>query len=180
MKNTIEMFISFFKVGLFTFGGGYAMIPIAQKELVDRRGWLTEEELMDYYGISQVSMGAIAINTNALIGYHIDNKRGALLAAIATALPSILIIMFIAAVLGNFFDLPLVANMFRAIRIVVCALIVHTTYQLMKNGLIDLFGWILFIVVLIGVIVFQVNPFFLVVPSGILGLIFYPSQEKSK
>lgn len=180
MKKTIEMFIAFFKVGLFTFGGGYAMIPIAKREIIENKGWITEEELMDYYGISQVSMGIIAINTSALMGYRIDKEKGALIAAVASALPSIIIITVIAAVFEGMFDYPVVVNMFKAIRIVVSALIVHTTYKLMKIGIIDLFGWILFAVSFLGVVLFNVNPILLVVPSAILGFFFYPKNKAGK
>ncbi|NLC41838.1 MAG: chromate transporter [Erysipelothrix sp.] len=180
MKKTIEMFIAFFKVGLFTFGGGYAMIPIARRQIIENKGWITEEELMDYYGISQVSMGIIAINTSALMGYRIDKEKGALIAAVASALPSIIIITVIAAVFEGMFDYPVVVNMFKAIRIVVSALIVHTTYKLMKIGIIDLFGWILFAVSFLGVVLFNVNPILLVVPSAILGFFFYPKNKAGK
>lgn len=180
MKKTIEMFIAFFKVGLFTFGGGYAMIPIARRQIIENKGWITEEELMDYYGISQVSMGIIAINTSALMGYRIDKEKGALIAAVASALPSIIIITVIAAVFEDLFDYPVVVNMFKAIRIVVSALIVHTTYKLMKIGIIDLFGWILFAVSFLGVVLFNVNPILLVVPSAILGFFFYPKNKAGK
>lgn len=180
MKKTIEMFIAFFKVGLFTFGGGYAMIPIARRQIIENKGWITEKELMDYYGISQVSMGIIAINTSALMGYRIDKEKGALIAAVASALPSIIIITVIAAVFEGMFDYPVVVNMFKAIRIVVSALIVHTTYKLMKIGIIDLFGWILFAVSFLGVVLFNVNPILLVVPSAILGFFFYPKNKAGK
>ncbi len=180
LKLYWEMFVAFFKVGLFTFGGGYAMIPIAKRELIDNKHWISEAELMDYYGISQVSMGIIAINTNALIGYHIAHKKGAVLAGFATALPSIIIITIIAAVLEGLFDVPLVINMFKAIRIVVSALIVHTTYKLVKIGVIDIFGVVLSITSFVLIVAFKVNPILLIIPSAILGLFFYPKKKEGK
>lgn len=180
MKKYIEMFIAFFKVGLFTFGGGYAMIPIAKRELIDNKGWLTEKELMDYYGISQVSMGIIVINTNALIGYHLEKKKGALLAAVASALPSIIIIVMIAAFLNNFLDIPWVINMFKAIRVVVSGLIVFTTINLFKVGVIDIFGVILFSASFISIVFFNVNPILLVIPSAILGVLLYDKSKERK
>lgn len=179
MKLAIEMLVAFFKVGLFTFGGGYAMIPIAKREVIDNKHWIKEEELMDYYGIAQVSMGIIAINTSALIGYHIAQKKGAALAAFATALPSILIITLIAAVLEGYFDLPIVINMFKAIRIVVAGLITHTTYVLAKKGIVDIFGGVLFTASFILIVVFNINPILLVVPSAFLGIFFYPKERKN-
>ncbi len=176
MKVYLELFIAFFKVGLFTFGGGYAMIPIAKRELIDNKNWLSEAQLMDYYGIAQVSMGIIAINTNALIGYHIAHKKGAVLAAIATALPSIIIITIIAAVLEGIFDVPLVINMFKAIRIVVSALIVQTTIKLTKIGVVDIFGAVLFGSSFLLIVLLGVNPILLVLPSALLGIIFYPKK----
>lgn len=178
MKFALEMFVAFFKVGLFTFGGGYAMIPIAKREIIDNKGWVSEVELMDYYGIAQVSMGIIAINTSALIGYHVAHKKGAVIAAFATALPSILIITLIAALLEGYFDLPFVINMFKAIRIVVAALITYTTIILAKKGILDLFGAVLFVVSFTMIVVFNVNPILLVVPSAILGIFFYPRGRK--
>lgn len=179
MKLALEMFIAFFKVGLFTFGGGYAMIPIAKREIIENKSWITEEELMDYYGISQVSMGIIAINTSALMGYRIAHKKGAVIAAFATALPSILIITIIAALLEDYFDLPLVINMFKAIRIVVAALITYTTVNLARKGITDLFGTILFITSFVLIVVFNVNPILLVIPSAFLGIFFYRERRPS-
>lgn len=176
MKLYIDMFVSFFKVGLFTFGGGYAMIPIAKREIIQNRGWINEEQLLDYYGIAQVSMGIIAINTNALVGYKIGHKRGAVVAAFATALPSILIITLIAFTLEGLFDLPLVANMFKAIRIAVAALITHTTLVLAKKGIVDTFGVVLFLVSFSVMAFLHVSPIYIVIPSAFLGLLFYSKR----
>lgn len=180
MNSGFEMFISFFKVGLFTFGGGYAMLPIAKAEIVEKKQWITFEELMDYYGIAQLSMGILAINTNTLVGYHIAKKKGATIAAVATALPSIIIIVLIAAFLTEYFNHPIVIDMFKAIRIVVTALIVSTTYDLAKKGIVDLFGIIMAITAFIAITFVNVNPIFLVVPSGILGIVFFKSQKEFK
>ncbi len=174
MKRYLDMFWAFFKVGLFTFGGGYAMIPIAKREIIEKKGWISEEQLMDYYGIAQVSMGIIAINTNALAGYQIAKKRGALIAAFATALPSILIITIIAMALEGLFELAVIANMFKAIRVVVAALICHTTLILAKKGILDLFGIVLFLVSFIVMAFFNVSPIYIVLPSALLGMVFYP------
>ncbi len=176
MKLYLDIFVSFFKVGLFTFGGGYAMIPIAKREIIQNRNWISEEQLLDYYGIAQVSMGIIAVNTNALVGYQIGHKRGAVIAAFATVLPSILIITMIAFALEGLFDLPQVANVFKAIRIVVTALITHTTIILAKKGIIDRFGLSLFLAAFIIMAFFHISPIYIIIPSAILGIIFYPKR----
>lgn len=176
----LEMFISFFKVGLFTFGGGYAMIPIAKKELVDYRGWLNEKELIEYYSISQVSIGNVTINTNALIGFHIAKKKGAFVAALATILPSIIVIITIAALLEDILDYPIMINLFKAVRIVVSALILNTTISLIKIGIMDTFGIILFPIVLLLIIVFKISPIILIIVSILLGFYFYPRRKRKR
>ncbi len=180
MNLYLEMFISFFKVGLFTFGGGYAMIPIAKKEFVDYRNWLSEAELIDYYGISQVSIGNVTINTNALVGFHIAKKKGAMMAALATILPSIIVIVIIAALLEGIFQYPLVINIFKAIRIVVSALILNTTIRLVKMGVVDTFGIILFPISLLLITFTKLNPIIMIIISANLGLYFYPRRKRKK
>ncbi len=180
MNLYLEMFISFFKVGLFTFGGGYAMIPIAKKELVDYRGWLNEKELIEYYSISQVSIGNVTINTNALIGFHIAKKKGAFIAALATILPSIIVIITIAALLEDILDYPIMINLFKAVRIVVSALILNTTISLIKIGIMDTFGIVLFPIVLLLIIVFKISPIILIIVSILLGFYFYPRRKRKR
>ncbi len=172
MKLLFEMFIAFFRVGLFTFGGGYAMLPIVDKEIVDKKGWVTSEEVMDFYGIAQVSMGLIAMNTSALIGYRIHKKTGAAVAALSAALPSVIIITLIALFLEPYMTLPWVASMFSTIRIIVAALIVHTTVKMGKTGIIDLFGWISFVLAFVLITFLKVNPIPLIIIAAISGNIF--------
>ena len=172
MKLMLEMFVAFFRVGLFTFGGGYAMLPIVDKEIVVKKGWITSEEVMDYYGIAQVSMGLIAINTSALIGYKIHKRTGAIVAALSAALPSVIIITLIALFLEPYMTLPWVASMFSTIRIVVAALIVDTTIKMGKQGIIDWFGWISFILAFVLITFLDVNPIPLILLAALSGNIF--------
>jgi chromate transporter len=99
MQEYVKIFVSFFKIGLFTFGGGYAMIPMFRKELIEKHGYITEEELMDYYSIGQCTPGIIAINVATFTGYKIHKTFGAIVATMALVLPSLIVIMMIA----NFF-----------------------------------------------------------------------------
>jgi chromate transporter len=177
MSLYLELFVAFFRVGLFTFGGGYAMLPIVKKEIIERKAWITQEQMMDYYGIAQVSMGIIAINTSALIGYQVAKSKGALVAAFSTALPSILVITLIAMFLQPFMNNPIVLNMFSAIRIVVAALITHTAYSLTKKGIIDKRGAVLFVFVLMGIIMLDLSPIILIIASAFFGIIFFPKVE---
>lgn len=178
MKLLTEIFVSFFRVGLFTFGGGYAMLPIAKKEVVERRGWITNEELIDFYGIAQVSMGIIAINTSVLIGYKVNKKLGGVVAGFASMLPSIIIILLIAIFLENLLSYPIVVNMFAMIRIVVTALIINTMIVLGKKGITDLNGVFIFLVSFILITFIDLSPIYIVILSVIAGILLYPKQVK--
>lgn len=177
MKQLVEIFVTFFRVGLFTFGGGYAMLPIVKKEIIEKKDWITQEQLLDYYGVAQVSMGIIAINTSALIGYQVAKKKGALVAGFASALPSILIITIIAFFLESFMQYPQVLNVFKMIRIVVAALIVNTAYTLGKKGIIDWIGVVLFGISFVLITFVHVNPIFLILFSAVVGIYFKPKAE---
>ena len=179
MKRLLELFVAFFRVGLFTFGGGYSMLPIVDKEIVQKKGWITSEEVMDYYGIAQVSMGLIAMNTSALIGYKIHKKTGAVVAAFSAALPSVIIITLIALFLEPYMTLPWVESMFSTIRIVVAALIVDTTLKMGKTGIIDWFGWVSFIFAFVLITFLDVNPIPLIILAAISGNIVGRKRVKA-
>lgn len=178
MSLYLELFVAFFRVGLFTFGGGYAMLPIVKKEIIESKGWINQEQMMDFYGIAQVSMGIIAINTAALIGYQVAKRKGALIAALATTLPSIIVITLIAMFLQPYMSLSMVQNSFAAIRIVVAAMITHTAYTLTKKGIIDLRGALLFVLILSGSVFLDLSPILLIIGSALFGIFLYPSKEK--
>ena len=122
MKELLDMFLMFARIGGFTFGGGYAMLPILQKEVVEQKHWATEEELMDYYAIGQCTPGIIAINTATFIGYKIKGLPGAIVATLGVIAPSLVIITIIAAFISNFMELDFIASAFNGIRACVCVL----------------------------------------------------------
>ena len=117
MKILADLFMTFFKIGLFTFGGGYAMIPLLQAELVRKKKWSSDEELMDYYCIGQSTPGIIAINVATFIGYKRARSTGAVVATLGMVSPSLIIIMSLAHVLNLYMDNPYVAHAFAGIRI---------------------------------------------------------------
>lgn len=178
MKTLLEIFVSFFRIGLFTFGGGYAMLPIARKEVVDKRAWITNEELIDFYGIAQVSMGIIAINTSVLIGYKVHKKLGGVVAGIASMVPSILIILIIALFLENILAYPLITNMFAMIRIVVTALIINTAITLGQKGIKDMKGILIFAVSFVMITFLDISPIYIVILAMLAGILLYPRQVK--
>lgn len=178
MKVLIEIFMTFFRIGLFTFGGGYAMLPIARKEVVDKKGWITNEELIDYYGIAQVSMGIIAINTSVLIGYKVHKKIGGVVAGIGSMTPSILIILIIALFLENILSYPFVTNMFAMIRIVVTALIINTAFTLSQKGIKDMKGFIIFGLSFVMITFLDISPIYIVLMAMVAGVLLYPRKVK--
>ena len=171
MNKNLEIFVSFARIGAMTFGGGYAMIPILRKEVIDIKGWITEEQMMDAYAIAQVSPGIIAVNTSALIGFQLYGKKGALSAALGQVFPSILIITLIAAFLQQAFLIPIVAQIFAAIRIGVAALIINTATTLFKKGIIDIFSGIIFTIAFVAIVIFAVSPVYIVILSAIFGIL---------
>ena len=137
IKEICELVVSFFKIGIMTFGGGYAMLPMLQRELVENRKWVTEEEILNYFAIGQCTPGVIAVNTATFVGYKRCKIPGAIFATIGVVLPSMIIITIIAAVLSNFAHIPAVQHAFAGIRIAVSALIVASVIKLIKTNEMD-------------------------------------------
>lgn len=133
MKKCIDLFISFFKIGLYTFGGGYAMIMLIDHEVTKRRGWCSEEEFIDFLALGQSSPGPIAINTSVIVGYHVHGWRGALAAALGSALPSFLILLIIAIFFTKVDDMPIVRDIFKGMRPAVVALILYPVFSFAKH-----------------------------------------------
>lgn len=134
MSEYLQLLISFFKVGLFTFGGGYAMLPILQREIIEARQWVSEEELLDCYAIGQCTPGVIAVNTATYIGFKRKGVLGSVLATFAIVLPSFLIISFIALFLRNFADNVYVSYAFMGIRVAVAVLVADALIKLYRKG----------------------------------------------
>ncbi|MBQ6065114.1 MAG: chromate transporter [Prevotella sp.] len=165
-------FKTFFKIGAFTLGGGYAMIPIIQAEVVDKKKWIDKEEFLDLIAIAQSCPGVFAINISTFIGYKMRKEPGAICSALGTALPSFLIILLIAMVLHRFIDMPWVAAMFNGIRPAVVALIAVPTFTLAKSAHITLANcWIPIISALL-IWAMHVNPVFIIVAAGLGGYIY--------
>ncbi len=172
MKNLLNLFLAFFKIGALTFGGGYAMMPIIQAELVNKRGWVEEEEVLDYYAIGQMTPGIIAVNTATFIGYKQGKILGAIVATLGVVAPSIVIITLIASVFDLFMQQDLVAQAFFGIRIVVVALIASGVVALSKKSLLDLTTKILFVLSILIMAIWSPSPIILILIGAICGLIF--------
>lgn len=170
MKPLIKMFLIFARIGVFTFGGGYSMLPMFQRELVEKTGWLTQEELTDYYSVSQCIPGIIAVNTSAFAGYKHKGRAGGLVAALGIITPSILIILIIASFISNFSDIPAVKNAFAGIRVCVCVLIINTVIKLWKSAVKDKVSLAVFLVVFLVSIFTSLPAALLVISAGLVGV----------
>ena len=169
MKELLDLFLTFARVGGLTFGGGYAMLPMLQKEVVEKRHWATEEEIMDYYAIGQCTPGIIAVNTATFIGYKTRGVLGAIAATAGMVFPSLVIIMVIAAFLRNFAELEIVKNAFAGIRICVGVLVLNAVQKLCKGGVVDRATLVICIVVFAGMLILDVSPVVFVIGAGLAG-----------
>ena len=172
MNVLIHLFMAFARIGAFTFGGGYAMLPMLQKEVVDKYHWATEDEIMDYYAIGQCTPGIIAVNTATFIGYKTAGIPGAVFATLGIITPSIIIITIIAACLRNFADLPVVKHAFNGIRACVCVLILNAVTKLAQKSLVDKICLGICAVVLVLSLFTSISPALIVVLAGIAGVVF--------
>lgn len=170
MKELWRLFFTFFRMGAFTFGGGYAMLPIIQKEIVEKNKWATEDEVLDYYAIGQCTPGIIAINSATFIGFKHKGIPGAIAAAAGMVCPSLIIITLIATYFKHFQDYVIVGHAFGGIRVAVAALIVNTVIKMLKTSVRDRLGIIIFGMSFLAVAFFNVSPIIAVVFSGIIGI----------
>ena len=162
----------FFKIGAFTLGGGYAMISIIENEVVDKQRWIGKEEFIDLIAIAQSCPGVFAVNISIFIGYKLRKTPGALCTSLGTALPSILIILFIALFFHQFMDIAWVAAMFRGIRPAVVALIAVPTFTLAKNAKINLANCWIPIVTALLIAYLGVNPIYVLIAAATGGYLY--------
>ena len=171
MKELLELILIFARIGAVTFGGGYAMLPILRRELVEKRGWTTDEELMDYYAIGQCTPGIIAVNTATFIGLKRKGIPGGIAATVGIVLPSLVIISIIAAFINNFAEYAVVRNAFAGIRVCVCVLIVSAVVKLWKKSVTDALTLAIFAIVFLVSVFFDVSPVLLVLISAAVGIL---------
>jgi len=168
----LDLFCAFFRIGLFTFGGGYAMLPLLQREIVEKKHWATEEELLDYFAVGQCTPGIIAVNTATFVGFKEKKLSGAIFATLGVVSPSLVIITVIAALLSNFAHIAAVQNAFAGIRVAVCVLILNSIVKLWKKSVVDKLTLGVFIAVFLGsVLLSHVSPVVFIVAAAVLGIV---------
>ena len=170
MKELLQLFITFAKVGVTTFGGGYAMLPILQREVCDNRHWATEAELMDYYAIGQCTPGVIAVNTATFIGKKRKGILGGIVATLGMVFPPLVIITIIAALIDNFASLQWVQNALAGIRACVCVFLFNAVLKLWKAAVVDKATLVIFALVFVLSVFLDLSPVLFVVVSAAAGI----------
>lgn len=172
MKGMKEAFLTFFKIGIVTFGGGYAMIPMIEEEVVNKHHWTSKEELLDLIAIAQSCPGVFAVNISTFIGYKLNKKAGAFCTTLGAALPSFFIILLIAMFFHQFADNKVVAAMFRGIRPAVVALIAVPTFRLAKTASISLTNCWIPIACALAIWALGVSPILIIIVAAVAGYVY--------
>ena len=175
--NLFKLFVAFFKIGFFTIGGGYAMLPLIQKEVVDENGWLTTDEFLDAIAISQTSPGAVAINISIFIGYKLNGVLGAIACTLGTVLPSLISILAIAMFFYKFKDIEVIKKVFLGIRPAVVAMIASSVYFLGKSLKLKKETVIMAIVSFIIIVFLDVNPVLVILIGGTFSSLYYKYKD---
>ena len=170
MRKFIKIFLIFARIGAFTFGGGYSMLPMFQRDLVEKNGWLTESEMTDYFSVGQCLPGIIAVNTSVFVGHKQAGRTGGIAAALGVITPSIIIILVIAAFISRFSDIPAVQHAFAGIRACVCVLIINTVIKLWKSAIVDKISLAIFAIVFVISVFTSFPVAVLVVAAGVAGI----------
>ena len=165
----LELFLTFAKIGAVTFGGGYAMLPILQREIVEKNKWAKEDDLLDYFAIGQCTPGVIAVNTATFIGFKQKGIFGAILATLGVVFPSVVIITLISALITNFMDYTVVQNAMSGIRVCVFILILSSVLKLLKKSVKDIPTILIFVSVLLLSIFTDISSAVFVVAAGVIG-----------
>lgn len=175
-----DMFITFFKIGAFTFGGGFAMIPIIQEEIVEKKKWISDEEFMDAIAVAQASPGPIAVNASIYCGYKLKGFSGAMICTIGTVLPSFITILIIAKFFYQFRSNQIIDKVFMGIRPAVVALILSSVYKMWIKSKFGYDKLAVAIVTVLIIVFMDISPIWLIVAGGVGSVIFNKVKNKSE
>ncbi len=172
IKTLGLLFVTFMKIGACTFGGGYAMIPILQREIVKSKNWATDEEIMDYYVVGQCTPGVIAVNVATFIGQKVCGVLGGITATLGLVFPSYVIICIVATFLQKVAEIEFIQHAFAGVRIVVCALVINTVIGMLKKSVRDALTFAIFVCTFVAIAFFEVSPVIIVPSVAVIGLFF--------
>ena len=172
MRKNLDLFLTFARISASCFGGGYAMLPCFQRELVEKKGWLTDEELLDLNAVAQCTPGVIAVNTATFCGYRTHGLAGALWATIGILVPPMIIVTIISAFFWSFAENPWVQHALAGVRACVCALIINSTVRLYRKAILDVPTFLVFLAVFLLAAFVGLSPAILVIGAGLFGLAY--------
>lgn len=173
MKDLWKLYAAFFRIGGLTFGGGLTMLPMLKYELVEKNGWVTEEELLDYYAVGQCTPGIIAVNVSTFVGYKKRGIPGAIFSTLGMVSPSLIIVSILAFFLEQFMSNQMVAHAVGGIKVVVCALMLQTVITMAKKNLVSAICYIVAIIAFLLALFTPIPTVLLVLLAGIFGIIMY-------
>lgn len=173
-----KLYLTFLKIGALMLGGGYSMLPMLVREIVDRRGWATEDELLNYFSVAQCTPGVIAVNTATFIGYKHKKIGGAIVATVGIVTVPMVLIVLIATLLSTVWQYPIVNHIFSGVRIAVSALIFSSVIRLFKKAVKDWFSVLLFLASFILMATADISPIFIVIGAAIAGLAWGRIRKK--
>ncbi len=180
MKELLKLYWAFFRIGAFTFGGGYAMLPMLEKEVVEKHKWAKMEELMDYFAIGQCTPGVIAVNTATFVGHKEKGIIGSIFATVGVISPSVAIISTIALVLDMISQNPIVKHAFGGIGVAVCAILIQAVIKMGKAGLVDKFTWIIGVLAFVLAFRFDLPTIPIIIAAGIAGVLYKKISRKKE
>lgn len=180
MKQLFNIFLVFFKIGLFTFGGGYAMLPIIQKEVVETKGWMTDDDFLDAISLTNSLPGPLATNSATFVGYRVAKTPGAVAAILGAATPSVLVILLVAMVFTNLMDYPVVGYVFNGVRPAVVALILYSVIKLGRSAKVgEYFNWVVTALGFLAIAVFHLHPIVVVLLAAAYGIFLRSSVVRA-
>jgi len=180
MREYLELFWAFIVVGGTTFGGGYAAVPVLEREMIKKRGWLTMDEVLDFYTIAQITPGIILINIATFLGYKRKGIPGGIIATIGVVIPGVSLMLIISSFIKHFAEYPVVKHAFSGIRLAVCALILDTTVKLFKGFWKDYKALIISIIAFVLSAIFSVSPMYIIPVAGLAGFLLFSPRSKNK
>lgn len=173
MGNLLNLFISFFKIGAFSFGGGYAMLPLLEKEVIEKHNWISTSEFLNIFAISEMTPGPIAVNSATFLGFNVSGVLGSVVATVAVILPSFIIISLLYLSIEKFKDSKYLDWIFQGIRPVVLGLILFAGLTVSKTGIVDIRSFAIAVILFVLVSFKKLNPIWAIVLGGILGVVLY-------
>lgn len=169
----LELFITFVKIGIFSFGGGYAMIPLIQQEVVTSNKWISSGEFLDMISVAQITPGPIAVNSATFAGYRVGGILGSIVATVGVTLPSILLIFLVSFLIKKIGKSDHIENLYKGLRPIVLSLIFSAVISVGKESLIDIKAFVIFFITLVLLQIKRINMFWIIFITGFLGYILY-------